>query len=716
MVNFPIRTCLFCFIFPIFAPAQNHLTIENIFSRPEFRTPVLRGVDWIPGQEALSFTKRDEKSGVLELWSCSASTGQIRRLTDADKFSLLQPQRFEKRFLLPNYRWAPDGRSIAITADSDLFLYDFEESIRLTDDRLEERDPQFSPDGAYLAYLKNGDIVLFDLSSGEEKAVTSHSDRDILIGRFDWAYEEEFKIRTGFFWSPDSRHILYFQVDQRDVQDFPIIDFIPLTNSVAMQKYPRAGQAISIVHVGVLDIQNGRTVWTDRVAGPDNYIPRADWLPHGQEIALTWINRDQNELELLFSDINSGKTRVVLKESVQNGWLSGTRQPHFLKDNDTFLWLSEADGYNHIYRYDYQGHQVGRLTSGEWDVADIAGIGSRRVFFTACNSRSEGSALFSTTLRDQRADRLTKESGNHSVFMNPSATYFLSTYSRFDVPSRNYLYRSDGRFITEITPDTLRPPVVDGLPRIEFFQVKTKAGDLDAYMIKPVNFDSTKKYPLLIKTYAGPESRSVIDHWLGRITFWYAFLSQHDILISAIDGRGTADRGRAWKHAVYKHLGDVEIEDQIEGARVLASLDYVDSSRVGIWGESYGGYSTIMCLLKGAPVFKMGIAVSPVTDWRNYDAIYSERYMGHPMDNEDGYNEASAINHAKNLQAKLLLIHGSGDDNVHMANTMQLAETLQRHHLDFDLMIYPRHRHNINGTEASVHMYNKITDYILANL
>jgi dipeptidyl-peptidase-4 len=447
-------------------------------------------------------------------------------------------------------------------------------------------------------------------------------------------------------------------------------------------------------------------------AGPYDYITRADWLPDGGGIALTWLNRDQNELEVLFSDLD-GKTRTVLRESVQNGWLRGTRQPHFLPDGKTFLWLSEKDGFNHIYRYDYQGRCLGQLTHGEWDVIGIAGADRKRLFFTAARERRESTHLYSVSVTGKKLRKLTQKHGTHRIFMHPAATCYLSTFCRFDTPDRQRLYDADGRFVADISPDS---PARHELPRIEFFRLNTPDGVLNAFIIKPVNFDAAKKYPLLVRTYAGPESRSVSDRWSGRMTFWYDYLSRRDILIAAIDGRGTAHCGRDWKHAVYRRLGDVEIADQIAGVKALTTLGYIDSSRVGIIGQSYGGYSAIMCLLKGASLFKIGVAISPVTDWRNYDAIYSERYMGHPMENEDGYNEASAINHAKKLKAKLLLIHGSADDNVHLANTMQLAGALQCHRLDFDLMIYPRRKHGIDGTDARIHMYNKITDFILTNL
>ncbi len=675
----------------------------------------------MPNKDAFTYLKKNSENDKYDLWRCDAKTGQSSLFIRNEELDGLGAAKREKRFSLSSYTWSPDGESILVPAHKDLFLFDLKSRklLRLTEDDEEERDPTFSPDGKKLAYLKRQNLAVFDIATKQEKQLTTEGNDDILIGRFDWVYEEEFSIRTGFEWSPDSKYISYFRLDQSGEPDFPIVDFIPVHNTATPMKYPKAGDANALVKIGVVDVTTANTVWMDRSAGPDDYLTRTKWLPDSRELAITYVNRDQNHLELLFANAADGLSRVILTEEVTNGWLDSERSPLFVPGTSQFLWPSEQDGFEHLYLLDYTGKKIRQLTEGSWELGNIIRFvpERRQVFFSAAKDRYEETHLYSIGTDGKNLRQLTVDSGSHSAVVASSGRYFIDTFSNYNTPTRQTLCDENGRLVTVLADGQIKALAEVKLPKTEFFTFTSSNGDvLQAYLIKPVDFDSTQKYPVLMYTYAGPGSQVVTNRWSGASALWYTLLTQKGYLIFAVDGRGSANRGRGWKHQVYRRLGDVEIQDQIEGAKYLRSLPFVDQDRIGIWGWSYGGYSTIMCLLKGAEFFKVGVAVAPVTDWKNYDTIYTERYMDQPKDNEAGYQESSALFHAKKLKGKLLLIHGSSDDNVHLANTLQLAEAFQNARIPFDLMIYPRKTHGIGGRDTRVHLYEKVTQYLLENL
>ncbi|NIA31726.1 MAG: prolyl oligopeptidase family serine peptidase [Actinobacteria bacterium] len=699
---------------------KDDFTVESIFSSSDYSVKTLSGVRWIPGHEAFTYLKKNE-SGERELWRCDAASGACSLFIKHDDLKIIESAKQAKRFTLPSYIWAPDGVHILVPAENDLFLFDSgtKELVRLTHDAARERDPRFSPDSKKIAYIKNDNLTVLNIASKEEKALTTEGNKDIFIGRFDWVYEEEFSIRTGFQWSPDSKHIAYFRLDQSGEPCFPIVDFVPLENTVEYTKYPKAGDPNAFVKIGIVDVITGGTTWIDRTAGPDDYFSRIKWTPDSKQLSITYLNRDQNHLELLFADQGTGKTRIVLQETVQNGWVEGAQSPRFIGNEKGFLWLSERDGFNHIYYYDMIGRLKKQVTHGEWDVRNILRVAQKqkKVYFSASKLRREENHLYVVSFHGRGMKQLSKESGTHSINCSPSGEYYIDIFSNFSTPTRQALYNRRGKLVKMLRDDQVKALPRHPLANIEFLSFRTSNGDvLPAYMIKPVAFDRGEKHPVLIYTYGGPGSQIVTNRWFGSRGFWYTFLTQKGYLVFAVDGRGTANRGRAWKEKLYLHLGILEIQDQIEGAKYLGTLPFVDAKRIGIWGWSYGGYTTVMCMLKGADYFKTGVAVAPVTDWRNYDSIYTERFMAQPDDNEDNYNEASAANFADKLRGKLLILHGSSDDNVHFSNTMQLAQALEKHRKLFDLMVYPRKRHGIHGTDERVHLYKKITGYILENL
>ncbi|MDZ7261940.1 MAG: prolyl oligopeptidase family serine peptidase, partial [candidate division KSB1 bacterium] len=458
-------------------------------------------------------------------------------------------------------------------------------------------------------------------------------------------------------------------------------------------------------------------IWMDLGQETDIYIPRIKWLPNSQTLAIYRLNRDQNQLELLFGDITTGQTRTILVEHEKQGWLDITDDLTFLKDGKGFIWSSDQDGFRHLYLYDLSGHLIRQLTRGHWEVENIVRVDEENsvVYFTATEKSPLERHLYRVNLDGQGFKRLSTREGTHHINMAPNCKYYLDSFSNVTTPTQVSLHTSDGRMKELIEPNEIEALKDYQLSPPEFLTLKTEDDAvLNAYLIKPVNFDPEKKYPVLIYTYGGPGSQIVRNHWPLDRYFWHQMLTQKGYLIFALDNRGTGGRGKMFMKQVYRRLGEYEVKDQINGVKFLRSLPYVDGNRIGIWGWSYGGYTTCMCMLKGAEYFKLGIAVAPVTDWKNYDTIYTERYMDQPGDNSEGYEESSTLIHAEKLKGKLLLVHGDADDNVHLSNTLQLAQALQQADRPFDLMVYPRKMHGIRG--AQVHLFKMLTDYILQNL
>jgi dipeptidyl-peptidase-4 len=508
------------------------------------------------------------------------------------------------------------------------------------------------------------------------------------------------------------------------VPEFPIVDFVPVENEVQSTRYPKAGENNSIVRVGVVSIDNPHIIWFDLGNETDIYVPRIRWLPDSQSLAIYRLNRAQNRLELMFGDVTSGSTRTVLVEEDSSGWIDIYDDLTFLSDGERFIWSSNRDGFKHLYLYDVHGRLIRQLTEGSWEVDSLVTVDEERgfVYLSAGKENVWDRDLYKVDLNGEGLTRLSEQEGWHSIDMNPSCEYYLDSFSDFTTPTIVSLHSSDGKMLDTVEPNEALSQALKEyrLSRPDFFSFETDYGvKLNALMIKPPDFDPSKKYPVLVYVYGGPGSQTVVNAWDSdsrRRQLWHEMMAQNGYIIFTVDNRGTGGRGKDWMKAVYRQLGEVEVQDQIAGVEYLRRLAYVDSTRIGIWGWSYGGYMTLMCMLKGADYFRVGIAVAPPTDWRNYDSIYTERYMGKPQDNLERYTISSAITHAKDLKGKLLLIHGTSDDNVHMSNSMQLAYAFEKAHIPFDLMIYPRQMHHIDDQDLRLHLFHSMTSYVLENL
>jgi len=703
---------------------QQSLAVEQIYGTEAFRARTLTDLQWIPDGSGFTYTEKDQETGDFEPWRYDLSSGSRTRLIDSEAVRLPIEKRYENRFALDTYVWSPTGTDLLLPQAEDLYLYHFSsrELTRLTEDEAEERDPQFSPDGQQLSFLKNDNLQVLDVRTHTVRQLTEQGTDHLLIGRFDWVYEEEFGIRTGFIWSPDGRSIAYFQVDERATPEFPIVDFIPVHNAAEPMRYPKAGDVNSIVRIGVVPVDGDPvTTWMDIGEETDIYIPRIAWLPDGRTLAIQRLNRQQNRLDVLLADAATGASRIILTENAQGGWIELNDMWIFLKNEPMFIWPSQRDGYLHLHLYQNDGQLVRQLTRGEWEVTSLDGVdeASGLVYFTGTEKDVLERHLYRINLDGTRLERLTHEDGTHSINMSPHGPYYIDTFSDTETPPGVSLFSADGKLKDVLLRNEMKELFEKyELSAPEFFTIPADDGEqIEAYLIKPPHFDPARKYPVLIYAYGGPGSQIVSDIWsVGKGGLWHQLMAEKGYIIFGLDNRGTGNRGTEWMWKVYRNLGDYEVRDHVSGVRFLRTLPYVDVDRVGIWGWSYGGYTACMCLLKAPDHFQAGVAVAPVTDWRNYDTIYAERYMDTPANNPEGYKASSAISYADHLTGKLLLVHGSSDDNVHVANTMQLAKALQDKGRPFRLMIYPGKSHGIGSGETRVHLFNMITEFFLENL
>jgi len=704
------------------------LTVERIYGEPSLMGRLPWAVQWSPDGKMITYLHLDKKTGKVDLWYYDVRSGKRHLLVDSDKLILPTPPKEKKppRFRISRYLWSPTGEELLFPSKGDLFIYNLKtgQFRQLTQTKEPEKDPKFSPDGRYVAFIREYNLYALDLRTGDEIPLTTDGNKNLMNGQVDWVYDEEFDLHTGYWWSPDSKYIAYLQFDESPVPEYPIVDFIPYHATVTFQKYPKAGDPNPILRVGVVSLETRQTVWMDTGDETDIYIPRVTWLPDGKHLAIQVLNRDQTQLDLLLADVRTGRTsgragRRILREE-QPCWINIRDDLYFFKDKPYFIWSSERDGFRHLYLYNTQGKLIRRLTRGSWQVEELCGVDekAKMVYFTATEKSPLERHLYRVRLNGRGFRRLTSQAGTHRIVMSPDSRHFLDYYSDVKTPTQLTLYRANGRRVAILEENRVPELEEYALSEPEFLTLASEDGDtLYALMIKPPDFDPTRKYPVIVRVYGGPHGQVVRNSFrTGWGSLWHQMMAQKGYIIFSLDNRGSWGRGKRWEDTIYRRFGEVELRDQLQGVRYLKSLPFVDSTRIGIWGWSYGGYMTCYAMFRAPEVFKVGVAVAPVTDWRDYDTIYTERYMDRPQDNPEGYKQSSPVNYAANLKGKLLIIHGTSDDNVHFQNTVQLVDELIKAGKSFDLMIYPRKSHGIGGKNARIHLFNLITNYFLENL
>ena len=601
------------------------------------------------------------------------------------------------------------------------YVYDLEtkELVQVAEEAIQE--PTFSPDASKVAYGLDNNIYIKDLASGTTTQVTTDGAKNKVInGITDWVYEEEFAFVRAFDWNADGDKIAYIRFDESEVPEFSMDVFgNELYPSKDTFKYPKAGETNATVSLHIYDVTSADTKAVDLSGFQNYYIPRLEWTPEANVLAVQTTNRKQNDVNLLFVDGTSGEAKLILSDK-DDAYVDITNNLTFLEDND-FIWTSEKDGWNHIYLYDKDGKLKNQVTQGPWEVTSYYGYDpkSKRVFYQSSENGSINRGVYSVKVNGKSKKALATEAGTNSANFSTDFTYFIKSFSDAETP---YVFTlnaaDDGDLVRKIKDNqALKDQFADYvISEKEFFTLPINGEELNAYMIKPKDFDPNKKYPVFMTQYSGPGSQSVANSWDGGNGYWFQMLAQEGYIIVCVDPRGTGLKGRDFKKMTQKELGKYEVEDQIAAAQVLGQRDYVDADRIGIWGWSYGGFMASNCIFQGADTFKMAIAVAPVTSWRFYDSIYTERYMTTPQENASGYDNNSPLSHVDKLEGKFLLVHGSADDNVHVQNSMRLIEALVQANKQFDWAIYPDKNHSIYGGNTRLHLYTKMTNFIKENL
>ncbi len=580
------------------------------------------------------------------------------------------------------------------------------------------QEPTFSPDGTKVAYGLNNNLYVKDLISGDTKQITFDGEKNRIInGITDWVYEEEFAFVRAFEWNASSDRIAFIRFDETEVPEFSMDVYgTDLYQTQNVFKYPKAGEKNAIVSLHFYDLNTDKTATVPlSTSYNDFYIPRIKWTNDANVLSAQYMNRHQNKLDLWLINPETEDANLVLSET-DDAYVDVTDNLTFLEDN-SFLWTSERDGFNHLYHYSKTGQLKKQITKGAWEVTAYYGYNESEnaIYYQSVENGSINRDVYSVRLNGKRKMRLSSQVGTNDASFSADFTYFIKTFSSANIPTKYTLHDSKtGRLVRNIKDNSALKNTLSSYKysNKEFSTLNVNGNDLNMWMLKPSDFDATKTYPLLMFQYSGPGSQRVVNKWNSSRDYWHQYLAQQGYIVVCVDGRGTGFKGSDFKKVTYLNLVKYETEDQIQAAKQIGSLPYIDASRIGIWGWSFGGHMSTNCLLKGNDVFKMAIAVAPVTSWRFYDTIYTERFMRTPQENPGGYDDNSPFNYPELLKGDYLLIHGSGDDNVHVQHTMRMVEALIQANKQFEWSIYPDKNHGIYGGNTTMHLYTKMTNFL----
>ena len=718
------------------------LTIESIYQPGGVLGRGPENIQWSPDGSKVSFVQRDDSGERGALYYVDVATGKPAVLVASEKLAALAPpastikderqKEAATRYAVAAYHWSPDSKKLLFDSNGQLWLYSLDSgtAVQMTSSADATTDPKFSPDGEEIAYVRKHNLVTRGVNKGQEHALTKETDPDLLNGEVDWVYEEELDVRSNYFWSPDGRQIAFLQMNEKEVPTYPITDWIPLNPDVDRQKYPKPGDPNPAVRIGVVSAGGSKTKWISGGGGseggslpigndPGVLIPRFGWVRPGMLWVLV-LNRVQTRADLYFVDVDSGKSKLMLTES-SDVWID-LGDFKLLASGDRFLCRSWRDGHSHIYLYQFDKQNpldsdaklVGQLTHGDWEVTGISTVDEQSgvVYFVANEGDWRQENVYAVGLDGKNLHRVSKENGTHSAEFDPkNSKYYVDNYSALMTPPRMSLCTVDGQCnafwqarsveaLNLLTPQFVDFKAADGTTTLQGVILLPKGGPMMA----------NGKAPLIVNPYGGPGVQTVKDSW-GAINLFDQILARQGFAVLKVDNRGMANRGRAFAAPIKKNLGENEFNDQMAALKqALEKFPQLDSKRMGFWGWSYGGYFTLYTL-EHTDQFKAGVAVAPVTDWRNYDTIYTERYMGLPKDNPDGYHNSSPVNYAADLHGDLLEVHGTSDDNVHMQNTIQMINQFINSGKQFELMMYPRKTHGIAGQAARTHLFHLIENH-----
>jgi dipeptidyl-peptidase-4 len=715
---------------PAVQPKQ--LTIEGIFAEGGITGRAPETVKWSPDGTKVSFVQRDDLGEHGTLYYVDVATGKKTVLVAEEKLASLAPPASSikderekerlQRYSVAGYQWAPDSKHLLFDSKGQLWLYSLDTgtAVQLTSASEPSSDPKFAKDGGYVAYIRKHNLWVKSVSDKYEKQLTTDKDENLLNGEVDWVYAEELDVRSNYFWSPEGKQIAFLQMNETKLPSYPIVDWIPQHPKADQEKYPKAGDPNPEVRLGVIGAGGGKVKWIEVGDAKDReYIPRFGWVREG----VVWVqllNRDQNKLELYFVDVNSGKSQRMLSEA-SDAWVPVTDMFQILASGDHFLWPSWRDGFMQLYLYSFDKNNPfaseakpdRQLTKGEFEVESVEGVdeSAGTVYFVANAGDLRQRQLFAVKLDGSgQMQKISREPGTHGVAMADNAKYYVDTFSASAAPPRMSVCKLDGTCTAFWEARSVEQYNLPGPKRLELKAADSTTTLYGTLLLPPADVIAAHggKVPLVNNPYGGPGAQNVVDKWGGPNYLFDVILSRSGFAVLHVDNRGMAGRGKAFTAAVKGHFGDTEMADQLAAVdQVLAANPVIDRERLGWWGWSYGGYMTTYALTHSNR-FKAGIAVAPVTDWQDYDSIYTERYMGLPSENKDGYRKSSTVNFATNLNGRLLLVHGTSDDNVHMQNTVQMIQGLIAANKPYDLQLYPRKTHGIAGKAARVHLFHRI--------
>jgi dipeptidyl-peptidase 4 len=723
------------------------LTIDRLFDAPALAGPTILGMQMSPDGSRVAYLKgKPDQKDRLDLWEYNIHDGQTRLLVDSsilsphgEKLSDEEAARRERQRTaalsgILEYSFAPSGKALLFPLAGNLYYLELSKSKAAAPIEIAPVggfviDAAVSPSGGHIAYVRDQNLFAFDIASRQETALTRDGGGPVKNGMAEFIAQEEMDRANGYWWAPDGEHIAFARVDENPVNVTQRFEIAADNVTTYPQRYPAAGQANVIVKIGVVDIHGGSITWIDLGSDPDIYVARVDWLPDGKSLAIQRESRNQKQLDLLFADIATGKSHVVLTET-SNTWIDLHDELTFLKRSHEFIWQSSRNGYQHLYLYDYDGRLLRPLTSGEWNVDDfrhraIKGIDEkhRTIYFSATEKSPTERHLYRTSLDTgdpTQISRVTQEAGLHSVIMSSDTHVYVDSFNSSTQPPRVSLLAADGTLkaaLLENRLDATHPdaPYVADNSLGEIGSMKAADGQTLYYRLyKPAHFDPAKRYPAIVDVYGGPGVQRVLDNWTG--SSFTQILTRAGYLVFQLDNRGTAFRGVEFQAPIHGKLGEVEVADQVVGARWLASQAYVDAARIGVWGWSYGGYMTLMLMFKAPEIFRAGVSGAPVTDWTLYDTHYTERYLERPQANGAGYESSSVLPYAKDLKGPLLIMHGMADDNVLFLNSTKLFRRLQDLGKPFDVMVYPGAKHGLVRQHDGRHAYGMIKRFFDAQI